>query len=741
MTSISSSLKTEIEASAYGCIYCCPPKKELLNHFIENYFSSFLSIYQKYFENKYKDIDNFILLKLALDLYSFEDEMKKLLVVDGNIAKNANMFVQIYMRKTYRSMIDMIIIILKKDFEKRKIKSEKGIFYSNASNEIFSLLTKTFDFAKQYLHKYILAQLLIGINEAIVQYLLGVDCVLTNYTLLIEKEFIIAMGNNCEKFHEYIDMFLLDEVMETKYMSKEEFNESLRTNHLRSCIDLVIKNSVLRFANSVFNDIVQSFEEHFLSLDLKMILITTNDIFTHHNSTMSNSFKAKCLETLLQFTVFFYIKSLLLSIDNSKIVKIEDLINKLHKDKGFLLKAYESLIGKKKTEAHLKIISDIIAFLNMELNDLSLSFISLREYTGESFNLLIAKAFLKLRTDLNEEEKKNACNKCKEVILNYKSKEKKCLGEGFFDQLMEEIKLENDEENIFNQSTERKQNVSKPYIVMLSLDDLLLDKSITEGNESFCGEDIKELSQSNQNQSTNQGTMMQMKQFIRYQSYYFSLKYGCLVRYKTKTDKVFLNKLPIKNILKIIPKSNTCFYLILNDKVDKIVNKAVKFKAESQIQKEKWINDITREMALMINSSKSLLDTGGVVVEIQKRKRIITDLYQLPLIGKDRDYLRNTILKFINQENCFGLQKRKSILLNEKQEEPDAKRKQNYSFYSMSHPQLKKPIETKETMITVPTIINVYWNKFIQVMKQEKVYNNIILIGFILMLIIACIYF
>lgn len=140
--------------------------------------------------------------------------------------------------------------------------------------------------------------------------------------------------------------------------------------------------------------------------------------------------------------------------------------------------------------------------------------------------------------------------------------------------------------------------------------------------------------------------------------------------------------------------------------------------------------------------AKPSFDTSGAVVEIKQRKRNIIDLYQLPPVGKDKDYSKNTIISFINQENCFGLQKRRSGLFNnEKIEGSEIKQKQNHSFNTTSRPYITKPNEIKQRTIANSSLIKVYCNKLVQVVKQERVYNNVILISFLLVLIIACIYY
>ena len=82
---------------------------------------------------------------------------------------------------------------LRSEREIKDLKSDKGKYYTNSPNDLFDILSKTLDLVKDYKKKDIYDQILKLFNECIIQYLIGVDCVINNQDIITDNEFKIDM--------------------------------------------------------------------------------------------------------------------------------------------------------------------------------------------------------------------------------------------------------------------------------------------------------------------------------------------------------------------------------------------------------------------------------------------------------------------------------------------------------------------------------------------------------------------
>lgn len=74
-------------------------------------------------------------------------------------------------------MKTIIESILKSEREVKAIKSSEGIFVTNGPTDLFKLIYNTMDLIKGQKQKNILEQILNFTKECILQYLIGVDCI------------------------------------------------------------------------------------------------------------------------------------------------------------------------------------------------------------------------------------------------------------------------------------------------------------------------------------------------------------------------------------------------------------------------------------------------------------------------------------------------------------------------------------------------------------------------------------
>lgn len=654
-------IEKEIESTIDGCISNSPPKTELLTLYVENMNTTLLLIVQKFWDSYYKEIDTTNIIKLAMNLFNFEEKLKKLRVIDTNFSKNAKEFIKISMKKQYKNILDVIGNILKMEREKKGIKGENGYYNTTAPKDLFNILSKSFDSIRQFSNKYLLTQMLETYHECLIQYLIGVDCVISNYTIIVEKEFLLAIANNSEMINHLLNNSLIEELRNTKLLTDKEINEALRFHQLMSSINLMTQNSVSRFVNDLSEKLEKEFLDHFLALNVTRILVATKDIYGEYNAFMSPFVKKKCWEEILKLTVFFYIKSLLTTA-NKKVKTVDELINKLNDDKSLLFETYEVFVGQNLTETNLKIISDVIDFLNISSFMISSSCLTLREYMGPSFNLSMAKAFINLRCDFSVNDKKDAVEQCKEVLNSYIDKGNKAVG-GFFSKMQQDIKneIEEDENGLDQIVEDNDKDKDNQQIVVFSLDDFLTNEEANEDDED------KDENQSSQllNQieevevsDVQYEGLMKKKSHSKWQERFFQIKNSYLYWFRDKTSAIIQNKISIKNTLKIESHKDCKFMMIVKEddnekeKSNKkeIGGKVYKFSVANDALKEEWIMALTKEMK---NLKVQEYKTQEALLEIKTKKKVITDLFKLPEIGKDRNTIKTKVNNSLLQENHF----------------------------------------------------------------------------------------
>ena len=126
-----------------------PRKVDLLTAYTDFMNGEYLDIIRTFWETRYSRLGNPDLLKLGMKLFDYLDQLNKVGVVDDNIKRNAKEFVKIYMKKTFKSLLDVIVNILKNEREKKYEKNSNGKYCTRGPNELFDILSKTFDMIQQ----------------------------------------------------------------------------------------------------------------------------------------------------------------------------------------------------------------------------------------------------------------------------------------------------------------------------------------------------------------------------------------------------------------------------------------------------------------------------------------------------------------------------------------------------------------------------------------------------------------
>ena len=647
-----------IETTLDGCNSTTPAKPELLTAYSEHMNSEYLLIIKYFWETQYNTIDSADILKIAMKLFLFEERLEKIRVVDQNFGKNARELVKIYMKKTYKNMLDVIENILKSEREIKSITNENGNYVTNGPNDLFDILSKTFDLVKDFKIKYIYEQVFELFHECIIQYLIGVDCVTSDYTIQVDKELLLAVANNSVVMIQLLNQ-LIDDSVEQNVLTEKEINESIRLKQIMTSINLMTQNSITRFVGEFSEPLGNTFSEvNFLELDTRKILFKTNELFVKYNQFMNSLIIKKCWEEILKISVFYYIKSLLTTA-HKKVKKVEDLRDKIKNDQGLLNETYEPVVGKNLTQANLKILSDIYDFLEISSYMISSSCLTIREYIGPSFSLSTAKAMINLRVDFNRDEKKDAIAQCKDVLDKYVDKGN-TGAIGFFDKMEQDIKDENEEddetkEDQLSDVEDEEEQEKEKKTVGYSIDDFLKDDN--EEEEELLNEEAPKIDdKKEENEEVSdivyEGTM-EKKSHTSWQERYFQLKNGYLYWFKDKESMKIQNKLSIENTLRVESHKNKKFMMIVSDgskdKGGKNSGKVYKFCCVSEDEKQKWINAITNEMKKLRGELKKEENK----IEMKIKKKVITDLFKLPDVGKDRLYMKTRTRSLMQKETYF----------------------------------------------------------------------------------------
>ena len=716
-------LENLIESTIDGCNSNIPPKKDLLKSYTEYMDKEYLSITKQFWEKRYKNLQNDEILKMSMMLFIFGEKLLRLNVDDKNFYKNGKELSKIYLKKTYQNVLSVIENLLKKEREIKALKHEMGYYYTQGPNDLFEILSRTFDLIKNNNNKCLYELTLNLFNSSIKQYLLGVETVLTSLDIILEKEFLLGVANNSLNMIELLNS-MLDDIKEMNVLTEDEINESFKLQKIMTTINNVSQKAITSFVFCFLNDLGLHFKKFtFITLNMSKILICTNEIFGPYRQYMNSLVLKKSWNEILKLTLYHYIHSLLTS-SYSK-TTVEQIKEKIKADIGLLSETYEGLVGKNLTLATIKILNDIHDFLDVSPYMISSSCLTLREYIGPTFNLSKAKALIKLRTDFKDEDKDDGVQQCKEVLDNYQEHLKEDDSMNYFQIIEKEMKRQADEEkrlqrekNLQSEKKERKEKKvgddgqiiegeeeeieeeeieeeKQSEYVRCDLDDYLVEltEEVEEKDENKNAiikyeEQDKDVEREEISDITHEG-YMQKKTHSTWQTRFFQVKNGYLYWFKDKNSSVIQNKISIKNTLRVDSHKDKKFMMIVKSTSSEMGGnedgeakkdagtggKVYKFSCETEEQKNEWVTAITNEMKkLKKNEEKTKED----ILEIPERKKIIIDYFNLPNINTDIYYMRKKVLEEMNNENYFqpSLRKIEALRRKQKREEKERKRKE-----------------------------------------------------------------
>ena len=726
-------LQYAIESTIDGCNSINPPRKDLLKAYSEYMNKEFLNIVKNFWDRKYKDMEHANIIKLSMMLFLFGEKLFDLNVNDQNFSKNGKELAKIYLKKTYQNVLSVIENILKKEREVKAIIHDMGFYFTQGPNDLFEFLSQTFDLLKNNRNKAIYEMTIDLFNACINQYLLGVETVLNNLDIVMEKEFLLSMANNSLNIIQLLNS-LVENIKDMDVLTEKEINDFIKIRKIMMRINRISQKSIITFVFNFLNDLGNHFKTNsFINLDMTKVLISTNEIFGPFRQYMNTLVLKKSWNEILKMTLYHYIHLLLTSSYNK--ITVDQIKSKLKNDYSLISETYEGLVGKNLTESTIRILNDIRDFLDVSPYMISSSCLTLRQYIGPTFNLAKAKALIKLRTDFKEEDLTDGVDQCKEVLDNYHEEKKDEADSMNYFQLIEmEMKRREEEEKKIqrekekererelkkDQKAQNKKNKKKQKaegneeeeeeaeeeeeeeeeekeddIVQFNLDDFLdgdeeQEEKDDENQEKFTvEEEDKDVEQEEISDITYEG-YMQKKSHSTWQKRYFQIKGGFLYWFKDKTSSVVQNKISIKNTLRVDSHKEKKFMMIvkednLEESVDEKAKKKdkdaggkiYKFACQTDEEKREWVTAITNEMKRLKKKGEEKTNIQNKL-EIPVRKKIITDYFNLPDFDKDTKYMRKKVLEEMNNENYFqpSLRKIEALRKKAKREEKERKRRE-----------------------------------------------------------------
>ena len=665
---------------------------------VDYFIDFYLKIINSFWESNYNRIDNEKIIKLSNILFDFEDLLKTFKIEDDIISKNATELVKIYIKKLYKQLLEFIQNILKSEREVKQIENSKKELITNGPNDLFSTLSNIISANKnikiQYIHTYILNML----YEGIIQFLIGTDCITSNYNIKVEPEYLIAICNNTIEFIPLLSSFI-DKYKEGSVLSEKRICEELHMKSILNALNLLRKNVILRYVIELSKPLADSFNCVYHLLDLNKIIDTTSDIYFKYNTYISNVVKKYIWEEILKLTVYYYMK-LLIMTSSQGFKTAGELIKKLMEDKNLLKDQYAIIVGENLTLVNLKIFDDIITFLQIDPALIPSSCLPIRKFCGSIFDIQIVGKLLLFRNDLSQDELKEVIASCNDFLKNYRENNNSGDNESFFNTMEESTERRT---SVKERMKRKKRMIQKDNIqgnainAIEDVDDIgeletnlfNFESFLDEDNDEKEKEDEKEDKDNTENTRTEsniirvenekvsdvifEGKLEKKKEgYKAYQKRYFQIKSGYIYWFNDENSKHIQNKINLKNIVKIDSHGPFTFRIIVEDPNDKQSGgKIYKLRAEDEQTKNAWTKVLADELNKLKGESRN---KNNAVYKTPHKKKVIKDILQLPDIGTERTNIKLQIVQQIKTEGFFKFveeneEKKKGENINEDKKE------------------------------------------------------------------------
>ena len=710
-----------------GCLSNTPVKKDLMKSYTEYMTKEYLEATESFWKRFYNKMQHADILRMSMLLLTFRDELLLLNVDDENLYKNGKELIKIYYKKTYQNILSSIENILKSERELKGIKSETGELYTQGPTDLFALLSNTFDLVKENRNKCVYVEILVLFKESIKQYIMGIDAVLVNLDIIVDNQYLIAVANNSFNIINLLND-LIDDMKKMNVLTETEINQNLQNNKLMYTINKISQYAISNFVSHFRVELGSEFKNiYFVDLNMEKILVRTMEIFGTYKSMMSVLVVKKTWNEILKLTIYHYICCLLTTV-NKKQKPVEELKEKVEYDTGLLKETYTPVVGPNLTNSTIKIMNDIVDFFDVRSYMISSSCLTFRQYIGKSFTIQTMKYLIKLRSDFSPQERDEAIEQCKDLLLNYQEQNDANTG-GYFQYMEKELKKQEREEKRQEKLLKLSQmtnNNKKAINQSFGRDSLLHSKTINNFYNPENGEGIESESESisEEKEEPENGEVIDLEDLLKedsedeeendakkndeidkielnvvesveykeisdiehegfmykkshstYKKRFFQLKNGYLYWYLDKKSSIIQNKISIKDTEKVESHKSLKFLMRVKEEEEKtkiMSTKEYKFKCETEEEKVAWIFAITNSMKKVKNSAVSKNETK---LNIKVRKKLIHDLFKFPDINKNLAYMREKVLKSMEKENYFQPSQRKIEADRKKAIEAEEERK------------------------------------------------------------------
>ena len=685
-----------LESFMDGCLCSIPLKIELLKAFVDFANKQYLNIYKKYWEKSYTKIDNFEIIKMGLMLLNFYDRVNIFNVDDINLLKNGKEFVKIYFQRIFPNILFSIENTIKYVIEHKGSQNKEGLYYSEGPKILFDIFWKIFDLVKDYKHKIIFNYLIKVLNVSIFQYCFGMNCVLSNRGIIIEDEFLLTISNDTLILDELLINFV-DKYKNLNIYTEEEINEEYQLKTLIGVIDNLNNNAIIHLVFEHKDGLEKEIEKQkFLKIDVIQIIKKSAEIYGEYRRLMNKRLSKIFFNEILKITLCYYITRLLL-ITKKKKRKKEEIISKIKKDKEIFLSVYTDITGKNLASSTLVILDFIIGALEIDKIKITTPIINIRQYIGPAFTYSVAKKLIKLRSDLNKEEKTNCLNLCEEVLNGYVSPKvetasyfqilsskikKNDKDKEYFKLRTSQLKFGNeivqknkksgnefdDDNNIdinnFNNNnsdfedelrrsiapnnTKEKNYIRTSLINLMGDKDDLEEEFEEEEEENEIKEDLDE-----DNKPDYEGVFFR-KRTTSFSRYFYQVKNRGLYWFEDQKSSKPENKISLEDATIINTETEPNKFTIKS--IDKGGEKEYKFKFNTKEEKNALINAISKAK----NDSKEIKDvTQFPKIKIKERKKVILDYSKSNNKQINDTNIEDNIFEFLKTGKYFPIEKKK----------------------------------------------------------------------------------
>ena len=208
------------------------------------------------------------------------------------------------------------------------------------------------------------------------------------------------------------------------------------------------EKSFERVSNYAHRSMNLHFKPHLMKLNISEVLAQIFDDFSVFTTIFHKKYSRKMWKLCLERSVLLYIQTLISQAKNIKYKKIEQLLDKLNKDKEAISEGFKDSVDASHIKEQIKVIDDLQQFLEASPTLVPIVTLTLKEIHGTGFNLKVVKVLLNLRVDMSWNEKRVAVNECKKVLKkfegNLENNLEGKLGKSIFDKLEIEIDEKND---------------------------------------------------------------------------------------------------------------------------------------------------------------------------------------------------------------------------------------------------------------------------------------------------------